>query len=79
MLREQLDEAGRAGQPFDVIAGPRMRLKDYDRAEADRYLEAVAELKDAGVTWCGATLPHPSRAAFIEAVQWFGEEIIARA
>lgn len=79
MLREQLDQAGRANAPFDIIIGPRARIKEHTRSEADRYLEAVAELKDAGVTWCGAGMPHPSRAAFIEAVQWFGEEVIARA
>jgi hypothetical protein len=55
-----------------------MRLKDYTHGEAERYLEAVAELKAAGVDWCGATLHHPNRAAFIENVRWFGEEIIAR-
>jgi probable F420-dependent oxidoreductase len=78
MLRELLDEAGRAGEPFDINMGPRIQLKEHTRSEADRYLEAVAELKTIGVTWCGASMPHPSRAAFIENVQWFGEEIIAR-
>lgn len=78
MLREALDKAGRAG-PFDICIGARRRPKSNTRAEADRYLEAVAELAAAGVNWITADIPHPSRAAYLENIQWFGEEVIARA
>lgn len=77
LLRESLDKAGRRGA-FDICIGPRTRPKSNTRAEADRYLEAVAELAAVGVNWITADVPHPSRAAYLENVQWFGEEIIAR-
>ncbi|CAN7599509.1 TIGR03619 family F420-dependent LLM class oxidoreductase [Phenylobacterium sp. LjRoot219] len=66
---------GRTG-PFDVSIGPQVRIKDRTRAEAEQYLEAVDALAQAGVTWVGAELGHESRAAYLENVQWFGEEII---
>jgi hypothetical protein len=39
-------------------------------------LAAIAELASVGVTWAMVELAHPSRAGYIEAVQWFGEEVI---
>lgn len=77
LLREGLAKAGRAG-PFDVCIGPQTRPRSNTRAEADRYLEAVAALAAVGVTWITADIPHPSRAGYLENVQWFGEEVIGR-
>jgi probable F420-dependent oxidoreductase len=68
---------GRTG-PFDVSIGPQMQIKDRTRAEAEQFLDAVDRLARVGVTWAAADLPHPSRAAYIENVLWFGEEVIAR-
>jgi probable F420-dependent oxidoreductase len=70
-------EHGREG-PFDISIGPRVGLKGRTPSEAQRYLDAIGELSRVGVTWSGADLPHPSRAVYLENVQWFGEEIIAR-
>lgn len=68
---------GRTGS-FDVAIGPQARLRYQKAAGAAEYLDALGELADAGVTWAMAEPPHPSRQAYVENVQWFAEEVIAR-
>jgi hypothetical protein len=63
---------------FDIAIGAQAKLDFKTRDSADKYLESVAELAEVGVTWVMIEPPHPSREAYIENVQWFGEEIIAR-
>lgn len=46
-----------------------------DVAEA---IDDYSRLMEAGVSWTTVAMPAPSRAAFIENVQWFGEEIAAK-
>jgi alkanesulfonate monooxygenase SsuD/methylene tetrahydromethanopterin reductase-like flavin-dependent oxidoreductase (luciferase family) len=46
--------------------------------EADRLLENLSDLESAGANWVTLKLPHPDRATWVENVQWFGEEIVAR-
>ncbi len=48
------------------------------REEADRFIEDLHQLKAAGTTWVTLKLPHPTRAAYIENVQWFSEEVVGR-
>lgn len=59
-------------------AGLKSRLRDLEQGGADDYLEAVSELAEVGVTWVMAEPPHRSRAQYLEHVQWFGEEVIAK-
>jgi probable F420-dependent oxidoreductase len=73
-LREQF---GRNG-PFDVEIGPRERLRFGKADGLQEYIDAIGTLAEAGVTWSMAEAPHPSRAAWLENIQWFGEEVIAR-
>jgi probable F420-dependent oxidoreductase len=73
-LREQF---GRNG-PFDVEIGPRERLRFGKSEGLQEYIDAIGTLAEAGVTWSMAEAPHPSRAAWLENIQWFGEEVIAR-
>ena len=73
-LREQF---GRNG-PFDVEIGPRERLRFGKTDGLQEYIDAIGTLAEAGVTWSMAEAPHPSRAAWLENIQWFGEEVIAR-
>ncbi len=77
-LQDLRASLGRTG-PFDISIGPQVSLKNKTRADADRYIEGMAELEKVGVTWVGADMGHSSRAAYIENVLWFGEEVIARA
>ena len=76
-LQEMRAEMGRNG-PFDITIGPRMRFKFGLRESAERYLEALAGMAEAGVTWSTVEPPHPSRQVYLEHVQWFGEEVIAK-
>lgn len=73
-LREQF---GRNGL-FDVEIGPRERLRFGKTDGLQEYIDAIGTLAEAGVTWSMAEAPHPSRAAWLENIQWFGEEVIAR-
>lgn len=73
-LRAALDRPGQ----FDVAIGPRAGIGGATRDEADRLLEELDLLARAGVNWAMIHPPHPSRAAYIENVEWFGEEVIAR-
>jgi len=41
-------------------------------------IDDYAALQEAGVSWTTVSVPSPSRAAFIENVQWFGEEVAAK-
>jgi probable F420-dependent oxidoreductase len=43
--------------------------------EADRFIEEAHQLKAAGATWITLKLPHPTRSAYIENVQWFAEQV----
>jgi probable F420-dependent oxidoreductase len=72
-----LAEAGRT-RAFDICIGPRMQLKACTREEADRLVEDLAELAELGVTWTFCGVPYPNRAAFLDNVQWFGEEVAPR-
>jgi hypothetical protein len=49
------------------------------RVEPARVLAQVPALAEAGVTWLHVTLPAPSRAAWCEAVEAFGEAAGLRA
>jgi probable F420-dependent oxidoreductase len=77
MLHDRRAAAGKSG-PFDIAIGPKARLGYLKPGGADAYLEAVHELAAVGVTWAMAEPPHKSRAQYLENVQWFGEEVIAR-
>jgi probable F420-dependent oxidoreductase len=68
---------GRSG-PVDIAINAPAPPQSATRAEADRFVDSLGALKDAGLTWICTGVAHPSRAAFLENVQWFGEEVIAR-
>jgi len=55
-----------------------MRIKAPTAETAERFLAALDGLRAAGVTWATVNIAHPSRAAYIELVQWFGEEVVAK-
>lgn len=68
---------GRTGK-FDVELGPRERPVFGSTEGLQEYLDAVGGLAEAGVDWVTVEPPHPSRSAYLDNVQWFGEEVIAR-
>ncbi len=63
---------------FDFAIGARSKLKIGDRESAEKYVDAVRELEDVGITWTMIELPHPSRQAFIDGVKWFGDAVVGK-
>ena len=76
-LHDLRARAGRSGS-FDLILAARHRLRPGTRDEADKYLESLSEMARVGVTWTTVQLRARDRRSYIERVQWFGEEVIAR-
>jgi probable F420-dependent oxidoreductase len=77
-IQELRAKFGRSG-PFDVAPGAPFRPKTTTPSDAERFVEQAHELKARGATWLWTPLPAPSRAAYLENVAWYGEEVIARA
>lgn len=75
-LHDKRAALGRTGA-FDIVLGPRMRIKEPRPETAERFLAALEGLKAAGVTWATVNIAHPRRAAYVELVQWFGESVVA--
>ena len=76
-VKEGRAASGKTGR-FDIAIGPRVHLQIGSAQSAEAMLAALAELASVGVTWAMVELPCPSRAAYIEAVQWFGKEVIEK-
>ena len=77
--RAYAEEIGRT-DPLTICMG---RLDDGTLTPQDpgcvaAAVDAYGELAEAGVTWTTMAVPAPSRSAFAEHVQWFGEEVAAR-
>ena len=53
-------------------------LWGQDAGSAAQAVDACGALAEAGVTWTTMGVPSPSRVAFAENVQWFGEEVAAK-
>ncbi|WP_174273643.1 TIGR03619 family F420-dependent LLM class oxidoreductase [Sphingomonas bacterium] len=73
------DSIGRT-DPLTICMGRfgNSTMKPQDVGDASRAVEDYGELQEAGVSWSTVSVPSPSRKAFIENVQWFGEEIAAK-
>lgn len=73
---------GRTG-PYDFAADPLISFESMTAADAQRHVDHLSQLAGAGLTWASFD-PYPAgahrsftRAAYLDAVQWFGEEVIA--
>lgn len=76
-VRGHLDRVGRT-RPFDICSMPSEGLKACDAAEAQRFVDEAGKLAEIGVTWMVGGVPHPSRAAYLDNVQWFGETVLPK-
>jgi probable F420-dependent oxidoreductase len=81
-LRRSLDYArahataiGRT-DPLGVVFMPLGRETYTKQAPPDRFIEAATELASLGVTYFTTQLPSPSRAALLESIQRFGDEVL---
>jgi probable F420-dependent oxidoreductase len=77
-LRRRLDLAGRDPATIDISfgnsAGGSLGRQSFD---AGAYLEGLEQLERVGVTWVQVGLPGDSVEHALEAVQRFGEQVIA--
>jgi probable F420-dependent oxidoreductase len=68
-------------QPLEICMG-RFAHEDVTKPGAPldpaRAIDDYSALAEAGVSWTPMSVPSPSRSAFVENVQWFGEEIAAK-
>jgi probable F420-dependent oxidoreductase len=69
-----LSETGRT-RPYDVCIGAQTPIKACTKDEGDRIVEELAQLARLGVTWTYLGLPHPTRAAFLENLDWYAREV----
>jgi alkanesulfonate monooxygenase SsuD/methylene tetrahydromethanopterin reductase-like flavin-dependent oxidoreductase (luciferase family) len=78
-LWQYVEEAGREPSEIDISFGSSAGGSPGSEAfDADAHLEAVEELAGLGVTWSGISVPGDSLDHAIEALQRFGESVIAR-
>lgn len=49
---------------FDIVLGPRMRIKDPSSETASRFVQATEELISAGVTWATVNIAHDIASLF---------------
>lgn len=78
--RSYAEEIGRT-RPLTICMGRfggGASLSPDRKDDAARAIDDYARLAEAGVGWTTVSVPAPSRAAFVENVQWFGEEIAAK-
>jgi probable F420-dependent oxidoreductase len=77
--RGYADEIGRK-EPLTICIGrfPGAALKMQDAGSAAQAVDDYCALAEAGVTWTTIAVPSPTRAAFAENIQWFGEEVAAK-
>jgi probable F420-dependent oxidoreductase len=78
-LHQRLEAADRDPATIDVtfsiLTG---RAAGDDAFDVDAQLDGIAQLADAGVTWLQVPLPGDSLAHVIEAIQQYGELVIAQ-
>lgn len=72
-LREQSQRTG----PFDLAVRPAVGIRTSSREDAEKFMEASRQLEAHGVNWIWTPIRAPSRAAYLETVAWFGDEVIA--
>ena len=77
--RGYAEEIGRT-KPLTICMGRfgGASLSPSGKDDVARAIDDYGRLAEAGVSWATISVPAPSRAAFIENVHWFGEEIAAK-
>jgi probable F420-dependent oxidoreductase len=75
-LQQMRAKFNRTGS-FDIAPGSLFRPKSTSRSDAEQFIEVARKLEALGATWIWTPLPAPSRAAYLENVAWYGEEVIA--
>ena len=85
-LQEKIDYARSYGEeigrekPLTICMGTLAPIQGepQDPAYARALIDAYSRNQDMGIEWATVGMPHPSLSAFLENVQWFGEEVAAK-
>jgi probable F420-dependent oxidoreductase len=77
VLQDHLARVGRT-RPFDICGQPPVGFKDCTPAEAQAFVDFAGGLGELGVNWLVAGVPHPSRSAYVDNVQWLSEEVLPK-
>ena len=78
-LRRRLEEAGRDPADVDItFSNAQGGSPGQDRFDADVYLAGIDQLAQLGVTWVQVQVPGDSLAHASEAIEQFGEQVIAK-
>lgn len=76
-LRSLRSKMGRSG-PFDISVAPSFRPAEANASNAERFLEEVSQLEEQGANWIWTSLPSSTLEKYLELVEWFGKDIIAK-
>jgi len=77
-LRVMAEQAGRT-RPLDVTFVPfALTMQSKERPSADAIVEELIDFAGAGVTWSVVALPCETRGQYLENVDWFAREVMAR-
>ena len=78
-LRRRVEAANRDPAAIDIaFSNPAGGEPGGDAFDADAHLDGLADLASLGVTWVQVGLPGGGLAEAVEAVQRYGEQVIAR-
>jgi hypothetical protein len=77
-LHEYVEAEGRDPASIDIAFTTGLPGAGNSRFDAAAELEAQARLAELGVTWCSTDVPGDSLDRAIEALQRYGEDVIAR-
>jgi len=77
-LRAMAEQAGRTA-PLDVTFVPfALTMQSKERPAAEAIVEELVDFAAAGVTWSVVALPCDTRVQYLENVEWFAREVMAR-
>jgi len=76
ILREHLARLGK--DRFDICVALPVFASKRTRDEAQRLVDVAGELSDAGITWTLGNMPHKGCADLIEAIGWYGAEVLPK-
>jgi len=76
--RDYGEEIGRK-KPLTICMGQLKHIAGQpgDPSYAQQLIETYSKNQEMGIEWATTGLAHPSLSAFIENIQWFGEEVLA--
>jgi alkanesulfonate monooxygenase SsuD/methylene tetrahydromethanopterin reductase-like flavin-dependent oxidoreductase (luciferase family) len=77
-LRAMAEQAGRT-TPLDIAFSPfALVMQAKERPQADAIIADLAGLAAIGVTWAVVGLPCETLGQYLDNVDWFGREVVAR-